>query len=280
MPNYTPVMKQYLDMKKEYDDAILFFRMGDFYEMFFEDAKIASRELGITLTSREKNKKDPIPMAGIPYHALNGYLSKMLRAGFKVAICEQTSTPDNSKGPVKREVVQVVTPGTLVGEEVLDATTNNYLVALTLNGESNGIAIVDLSTGEFRAGELTGERNWLDELERIGPSEILLSENEPPEVENAIKKRLNELMITFREGWTFDKHFAEDRIREHFKIANLKGFGIEDSPMGIAAAGGALAYLSETQKVSLDHITAIKRFRPDKAMFIDARTLANLEIIS
>ena len=154
MSDFTPVMKQYLEMKKEYDDAILFFRMGDFYEMFFEDAKIASRELGITLTSREKNKKNPIPMAGIPYHAINGYLSKMLKAGYKVAICEQTTKPDKSLGPVKREVVQVVTPGTVMGEDVLDATTNNYLVALSVDSECTGIAIVDLSTGEFRAGEV------------------------------------------------------------------------------------------------------------------------------
>ena len=173
MSDFTPVMKQYLDMKKEYDDAILFFRMGDFYEMFFEDAKIAARELRITLTSREKNKKNPIPMAGIPYHALNGYLTKMLKAGYKVAICEQTSLPGKSPGPVKREVVQVVTPGTAMGEEVLDASSNNYMAALSLDSGSTGIAIVDLSTGEFRAGELPVEMDWLDELERIGPSEIL-----------------------------------------------------------------------------------------------------------
>lgn len=280
MSDFTPVMKQYLDMKKEYDDAILFFRMGDFYEMFFEDAKIAARELGITLTSREKNKKNPIPMAGIPYHALNGYLTKMLKAGYKVAICEQTSLPGKSPGPVKREVVQVVTPGTAMGEEVLDAASNNYMAALSLDSGSTGIAIVDLSTGEFRAGELPVEMDWLDELERIGPSEILLSENEPPEVEEAVKSRLKNVMVTFREGWTFDRHFAEDRLCEHFRVAGLKGFGIDDSPVGIAAAGGALAYLVETQKASLDHITSIKRYRPDETMYIDARTLRNLEIIS
>ncbi|MFC1691935.1 DNA mismatch repair protein MutS [Candidatus Latescibacterota bacterium] len=280
MSDFTPVMKQYLDIKKEYNDAILFFRMGDFYEMFYDDAKTVSRELGLTLTSREKNKKNPVPMAGMPYHAVNGYLSKLLRAGYKVAICEQTSLPGKSPGPVKREVVQVVTPGTAMSEEVLDATSNNFMAALSFNGDDAGMAIVDLSTGEFRAGEIPSGRNWLDELERINPAEILLSENEPQEIEDVVKTRLNNVMITYREGWIFDKHFAEDRIREHFKVTNLKGFGIEDSQLGISAAGGTLAYLVETQKASLDHITAIKRYRPDEKMFIDARTLKNLEIVS
>ena len=134
MSETTPVMQQYLRIKKEYDDAILFFRMGDFYEMFFDDAKLCSRELGLTLTSRDKQKKDPVPMAGIPYHAVNGYLSKLLKKGYKVAICEQTSLPGKSKGPVSREVVQVVTPGTAMAEEVLDSSTNNFLVSLALDG--------------------------------------------------------------------------------------------------------------------------------------------------
>lgn len=280
MTDYTPVMKQYLAMKKEYDDAILFFRMGDFYEMFFDDARTAAKVLGITLTSREKNKKDPIPMAGIPYHAVNGYLTKMLRAGYKVAICEQTSLPGSARGPVKREIVQVVTPGTAMGEDVLDASSNNYLAAVSIESGATGIAVVDLSTGEFRAGELPEGRDWLDELERIGPSEVLMSENESPDVEKALKGRLNGCMVTFREGWTFERHFAEDRIREHFKVASLKGFGIEDTTAGISAAGGALAYLVETQKATLGHITAIRRWRPDETMFLDARTLKNLEVMS
>ena len=198
MSNITPVMQQYLHIKKEYDDAILFFRMGDFYEMFFEDAKIASRVLGLTLTSRDKNKKDPIPMAGIPYHAVNSYLSNMLRAGYKVAICEQTSLPGESKGPVKREIVQVVTPGTAMSEEVLDSRSNNYLAALSINGEDIGIAMADVSTGEFLAGDLPQGRDWTGEIERINPAEILLSENESQDVEIAIKNRLNDVMITYR----------------------------------------------------------------------------------
>ena len=189
MAELTPVMQQYLEIKKEYHDAILFFRMGDFYEMFFDDAKLCARVLNITLTSRDKNKKDPIPMAGIPYHAVNGYLTKLLRAGYKVAICEQTSLPGKTKGPVKREIVQVVTPGTAMGEEVLDSRSNNYLVSLALENGDAGIAMADLSTGEFIAGIITGEQAWLDELERITPNEILLSENEPPNVENTIKSR-------------------------------------------------------------------------------------------
>ncbi len=280
MSDFTPVMQQYLDIKKEYDDAILFFRMGDFYEMFFEDAKLAASVLGITLTSREKNKKDPIPMAGIPYHALNGYLSKLLRAGYKVAICEQTSLPGKFKGPVEREVVQVVTPGTAMGEDVLDSGSNNYLVALSVDGESTGIAMADLSTGEFCAGDIPPDRDWLDELERIAPKEVLLSENEPVEIEDAIKQRLNGVMITHRDGWTFEKNYAQDRILEHFKVANLKGFGLEDCVNGVSTAGGILSYLVETQKVSLGHINFIKRYRPDETMFLDAKTRNNLELTS
>ncbi|MDP2982184.1 MAG: DNA mismatch repair protein MutS [Candidatus Latescibacter sp.] len=280
MSDFTPVMQQYLEIKKEYDDAILFFRMGDFYEMFFEDAKIAAEELGIALTSREKNKKDPVPMAGIPYHAVNGYLSKLLRAGYKVAICEQTTLPGQSKGPVKREVVQMVTPGTVMGEDVLDARSNNFLAALSFDGTVTGIAMADLSTGEFLAGEIAESRDWLDELERICPVEVVLSENEPPEIEQAIRSRLNGAMITYREGWTFDRNYAEDKIREHFRVLSLKGFGIEDSPPAIAAAGGVLAYLMETQKASLDHIISLKRYRPAETMFIDARTRRNLELIT
>lgn len=280
MSDITPVMQQYLEIKKEYDDAILLFRMGDFYEMFFEDAKLAARELGITLTSREKKKKDPIPMAGIPYHAVNGYLTKLLRAGYKVAICEQTSLPGKSKGPVQREVVQVVTPGTAMGEEVLDSRSNNYLASISINGENAGIAMADLSTGEFCAGDIPADRDWLDELERIAPAEVLLSENEPVEVEDAIKQRLKGVMITYRDGWTFEKNYAQDKILEHFKVANLKGFGLEDCANGISTAGSILSYLIDTQKVSLDHINIIKRYRPDETMFLDAKTRSNLELTS
>ena len=276
----TPVMQQYLAIKKEYGDAILFFRMGDFYEMFYDDAKTASRVLGLTLTSRDKKKKDPVPMAGIPYHALNGYLSKMLQAGYKVAICEQTSLPNKLKGPVSREVVQIVTPGTVMGEEVLDSRSNNFLVGLVLDGEQAGLALADISTGEFLAGEVPDGKHWLDELERIGPSEVLLSENEPPKVEESIKSRLADVMITYRDGWTFERQYAEDLIRDHFKVAGLKGFGLEDTACGIEAAGGVLSYLLDTQKVALTNINVIKRYRPDETMYLDTKTRYNLEIIT
>lgn len=278
MADVTPVMQQYLDIKREHEDAILFFRMGDFYEMFYDDAKIAAEELGLTLTTREKNKKDPVPMAGVPYHAVNGYLTRLLRAGYKVAICEQTTLPGKAKGPVQREVLQVVTPGTLMGEDSLDARSNNFLAAVSLHGDSAGIALADLSTGEFLAGEIPPSRNWLEELERVSPAEIILSDNEPPEVEREIKARLAGVMVTFRDGWVFEPQYAADRIKEHFKVASLKGFGLEDSPAAVSAAGGALAYLAETQKVSLDHITAIRRYRAGAAMYLDARTRRNLEL--
>ncbi len=277
MADVTPVMQQYLDIKKQHGDAILFFRMGDFYEMFYEDARIASEELGLTLTSRDKSKKDPVPMAGIPYHAANGYLTKLLRAGYKVAVCEQTTLPGKGKGPVQREVMQVVTPGTVMGEESLDARSNNFLVTVSLDGGAAGIAMADISTGEFLAGEIPASRNWLDELERINPSEVILSDKEAPELEREIKSRLD-VMVTTRDGWMFDFQYAADRIRDHFGVTSLKGFGIEDSPVAVSAAGGVLAYLTETQKASLDHITAIRRYRPGATMFLDARTRRNLEL--
>ena len=278
MADVTPVMQQYLDMKKDHEDAVLFFRMGDFYEMFFDDAKTASRVLGLTLTSRDKKSENPIPMAGIPYHALNGYLTKMLQAGYKVAICEQTTIPGKSRGPVEREVVQVVTPGTVMTEEALKSDGNNYIAALSFDRDTAGIAIADLTTGEFIAGEVHGGGRWLDELERHGPSEILLPDSVEPDIRDAIRKRLDGTMITDMDGWQFDRSYAEDRLKEHFHVRSLKGFGIDDSAQAISAAGGMLSYLAETQKASLTHINAIKRYRTDTTMFLDARTRRNLEL--
>ena len=303
MSDFTPAMQQYLDVKKEHDDTIVFFRMGDFYEMFFEDAKICSEVLGITLTTREKNKDNPIPMAGIPYHAINTYLSKMLKAGYKVSVCEQTSLPGKSKGPVSREVVRIVSPGTAITEDVLDEASNNFLVSLVVHNESAGIAMADLSTGEFLAGEIHGETKWLDELERIGPNEIILpdifsarkestgkknigiksagkssADYESTLIEHAIKSRIDGVMLTYRDGWTFEKNYAAETIRNHFNVAGLSGFGIEDNPLAIASAGGILAYLVDTQKASLGHITAIKRYRPEETMFLDMKTRRNLEL--
>lgn len=278
MADVTPVMQQYLDMKKEHEDAVLFFRMGDFYEMFFEDAKTASRVLGLTLTSRDKKSDNPIPMAGIPYHALNGYLTKMLQAGHKVAICEQTTLPGKSRGPVEREVVQVVTPGTVMTEEALKSDGNNYIATLSFGREAAGIAIADLTTGEFTAGEVSGDGRWLDELERYGPSEVLLSDTVNPDIRDSISKRLNGTMITDMDGWQFERSYAEDRLKEHFHVRSLKGFGIDDSAQAVSAAGAMLSYLAETQKASLSHINAIKRYRTDTTMFLDARTRRNLEL--
>jgi len=280
MSDFTPVMQQYMKIKKEYDDAVLFFRMGDFYEMFFDDARLCARVLGLTLTSREKHRENPIPMAGIPYHAVNGYLSKMLRAGYKVAICEQTSLPGATRGPVSREVVQVVTPGTVMTEEMLEVQSNNYIAALSLNGETQGIALADLSTGEFAAGDIPSDRDWIEELGQIAPSEILLSENEPQETVDKLRRRFPDVMVTFRDGWTFDPRYARDTILEHFGVTSLKGFGLEDCPRGIAAAGGILSYLVDTQKASLAHITAIGRYRADETMYLDAKTRMNLELVT
>jgi len=279
----TPAMKQFHYYKGKYPDAILFFRMGDFYETFYEDAQTCSRVLGLALTSRSKGA-NPIPLAGVPYHAVDTYMKKMLQAGYKVAVCEQVEDPKLAKGVVKRDVVRVVTPGTLTDEMLLDAREDNFLAAVSLGAKSAGISWVDISTGHFFAQELR-EDDALDELLRLGPKECLLPDTRGELFEARMKKlskdisQLTGAILTHRPGWYFDPFGARKRLVKHFGTSTLEGFGIEDGFGAIGAAGAIIEYLNETQKVSPGHIAAIKKVERANFLQIDPTSLRSLEVL-
>ena len=276
-------MRQFHHFKEKYPDAILFFRMGDFYETFYEDAQTCSRVLGLALTSRNKGP-NPIPLAGVPYHAVDGYLKKMLQAGYKVAVCEQVEDPKLAKGVVKRDVVRVVTPGTLTDEMLLDAKEDNFLAAVSLGAKSAGISWVDISTGHFFAQEAP-EDNVLDELLRLRPKECLLPERRGELFEAEIKRlakdvgQLTGAVVTHRPGWYFDPFGTRKRLLKHFGTTTLEGFGIEDGFAAVPAAGAIIEYLNETQKVALAHISTIKKVERADFLQIDPTSLRSLEIL-
>jgi len=273
----TPLMEQYLGIKKSHKDAILFFRMGDFYEMFYEDAKTGSEVLGITLTSRAHGKAADVPLAGFPHHALDGYLAKMIKAGYRVAICEQVEDPKLAKTIVKREVTEIVTPGTAVSDDLLVTKQNNYLVALYLHEKKFGLAQVDVSTGQFRVGEYP-RHELKEQIAIINPAELLLSEEQADAVQRSFDN-LQNMTITLRDEWTFHYDYAHDRLLEHFGTLSLKGFGIETMRFGISAAGAILSYLKENQREKLVHINRISRSSNKEFMLIDSTTRRNLELV-
>lgn len=269
----TPMMRQYHEAKKACGDALLLFRMGDFYELFFEDAKNAASILGLTLTSRDKSV-NPIPMAGFPHHQLDGYLAKIIRAGFRAAVCEQVEDPKTAKGIVKREVTRVVTPGTVTDDELLDPSESNYLAAV-IAGEKElkfGIAWVELSTGRFFSGQFI---DLEDELSRILPSECLVADNDSP-----LLFDYPGMMTTSRPGWSFGLKESQKSLCDHFGVKTLDGFGFDDATDGLAvrAAGAVLCYLQETQKNSLQHIDRIEKYKTGLTLEIDQATRRSLEI--
>ncbi|HIJ70739.1 MAG TPA: DNA mismatch repair protein MutS [Planctomycetes bacterium] len=278
----TPAMKQFHHFKEKYPDAVLFFRMGDFYETFYEDARTCSRVLGLALTSRSKGT-NPIPLAGVPYHAVDTYLKKMLQAGYKVAVCEQVEDPKLARGVVKRDVVRIVTPGTLTDEMLLDAGEDNFLCAVSIGAKSSGISWVDISTGHFFAQELA-EDDVLDEILRLAPKECLLPDMRGELFEaqvNKLSKDISQItgaVVTNRPSWYFDPFSARKRLRKHFGTKTLAGFGIDDGFAGISAAGAVIEYLNETQKVALAHISTIKKVERTNFLQIDAASLRSLEI--
>ena len=282
--NLTPAMKQFHHFKAKYPDAVLFFRMGDFYETFYEDAQTCSRVLGLTLTSRNKNSDAPVPLAGLPYHAVDGYLKKMIQAGYKVAVCEQVENPKDAKGVVKRDVVRIVTPGTLTDEMLLDARQDNFLAAVSLGRKSAALAWVDISTGHFFVQALA-EGQVVDELLRLAPREVLLAECRGELFEAEQKKlaasirQLTGAVISERPGWYFDPYTAREKLLRHFGVKTLEGFGIADDFEGIRAAGAALEYLEETQKTALQHITSIRLVQPSRYLQIDPTSLRSLEVL-
>ena len=287
----TPAMRQYHHFKAQYPQAILFFRMGDFYETFYDDAKLCSRVLGIALTTRNKGA-NPIPLAGVPYHAVDGYLHKLIRAGYKVAICEQVEDPAQAQGVVKRDVVRLVTPGTLTEEALLSERSGNYLAAICFErglpggggrrageGDWAGLAWVELSTGQFFAQRLE-TRHVLDELVRLRPAECLLSEDDqalpknfPAQVEELVQASLSR-----QGGWNFEPEQALQVLQKHFGIASLEGFGFAQADGAVAAAGAILSYLQDTQKTTLTHIGRLRKVTRDKFMQLDQTTLRSLEI--
>jgi DNA mismatch repair protein MutS len=273
----TPLMTQYHAVKAQHRDAVLFFRMGDFYEMFYEDARIGSSVLGITLTSRGHGKAGDVPLAGFPYHALEVYLSKMIRAGYRVAICDQVEDPKLAKGVVRREVTQVVTPGTVIEENLLESRRSNFLSAVCFRDDLCGLAFADVSTGEFSVTEFRAE-NLIDEIQSIRPAEILASETQADRVRERLSENGLTVLVTRREDWFFNRDAAHDLLTRHFGTSSLKGFGCEDLDPGLGAAGAVLAYLRETQKNELRHIRGLRRYSDGDFMILDAAARRNLEI--
>ena len=281
----TPAMKQFHRFKQMHPDCILFFRMGDFYETFYEDAKTCSKVLGLTLTSRSKGR-NPIPLAGLPYHAVDGYLKKMLQAGYRVAVCEQVEDPKTAKGVVKRDVVRIITPGTLTDDILLDAKEDNFLCAISLGtNKQAAVSWVDISTGHFFVQELPEEK-LLDELLRLSPAECLLADRRGELFEAETKKLTREVtqltnsIITERPGWYFDPYQAKQRLLKHFGTATLEGFGIGDDDDGlIPPAGAIIEYLNETQKTTLGHIRKLKKISRRNFLQIDPASLRSLEVL-
>nr|WP_314463300.1 DNA mismatch repair protein MutS [uncultured Clostridium sp.] len=280
MAGLSPMMAHYLETKKEYPGCLLFYRLGDFYEMFFEDAITVSRELEITLTGKECGLEERAPMCGVPHHAVETYLNRLVQKGYKVAIAEQMEDPRQAKGLVKREVIRVVTPGTITSVQALDETRNNYLMGVVYIGEAYGIAVTDISTGDFLVTQVESDRELIDEINKFSPSEIICNEAfyvSGVDIEE-IKNRYHTVISSL------DHHYFSDEIcrkilREHYQVGTLTGLGLDDYDMGVIAAGAVMQYMYETQKSSLSHITTITPYSTGQYMIIDTSTRRNLELL-
>jgi DNA mismatch repair protein MutS len=269
--NLTPIRQQYLRIKRQYPQVIVFFRLGDFYETFDEDARIASKELEIVLTSRGMGKGNAIPMAGIPYHAVDNYLAKLINRGYKVAICEQMTKPGETRGIVQREVVRLVTPGTVVEPSLLSSKVNNYLVSLVQNEETVGIAYVDITTGEFGTTQTSANRA-MSEVERLKPSEIIISKSAD------ISSTKYAIPVTRLEDYNFDLESSPRTLLEHFGAASLDGFGLSNLTLAIRAAGSILNYIKDTQKAALGQLNTLTTYNTETFMALDTQTQNNLEL--
>ena len=278
----TPMLRQYLQAKAECGDSLLFFRMGDFFEMFFEDAIEASELLGLTLTSRDSGETEKrIPMAGVPVRTLDTYLAKAIKAGRTVSICDQIEDPKEAKGIVKRAVVRTVTPGTVMAPDLLDETANNYLAALTISGTRGGVAFVDVSTGEFLAAQVDArvEQTLLDELTRMAPAEVLVPEGLDEALLERFRERFDGTAFTARPADDFDSAIAGERLMEQLGLATLKGLALDDAPEATACAGAALVYVKATQRDRVPHLRFPKRYSPAHFVVLDGNTQRNLELI-
>ena len=276
----SPMMQHYLQVKNEYPDCIIFYRLGDFYEMFFEDAKVVSKELELTLTGRACGLEERAPMCGVPFHAADTYLNRLVQRGFKVAICEQVEDPSTAKGMVKREVVRIATPGTNIDMQALDETKNNYIMCIVYSVEKYGVSIADVTTGDFFVTEVDSERKLIDEINKFSPSEIICNEAfymSGVDVTD-MKERLR-IAITSLDAWYFGDDLAKETLLSHFKIHTLEGLGLQDYDCGVLASGALLKYLYETQKNSLSNILAIHPYSIGKYMIIDSSSRRNLELV-
>jgi DNA mismatch repair protein MutS len=272
----TPLMKQYLKIKGKYPDAILLFRVGDFYETFGEDAIKASRVLGIVLTKRKNGSASHVELAGFPHHSLDMYLPKLVRAGYRVAICDQLEDPKMTKKIVKRGVTELITPGVALNDQVLDHKSNNFLASIHFERDKAGLSLLDISTGEFLLAE--GELPYIEKLiQGFKPSEVLFQRN----YENQFLDVFGGKFHTYRlDDWVYTEDFARDKLLGHFKTKSLKGFGVEDMDLGIVAAGAVLQYLSDTHHEKLDHVSTISRIEQDSHVWLDRFTIRNLELVS
>ena len=279
MAGLTPMMQQYMETKKQYKDCILFYRLGDFYEMFFEDAITASRELEITLTGKDCGLEERAPMCGVPFHAVDGYLNRLVSKGYKVAICEQVEDPKLAKGIVKREVIRIVTPGTNLNTQALEESKNNYLMCIACFQNRIGVSIVDVTTGDFYMTEVEGLAKLQDEIYKYMPTEIICNDAfvmSGYDIED-LKGRLGMAVYTL-EPWYFDDDGCRKCMMNHFKVNTLAGLGLEDFPSGMISAGAAMQYLLETQKTDLTHINHIIPYLASRFMLLDSSTRRNLEL--
>lgn len=279
MAALTPMMQQYVEVKEKYKDCILFYRIGDFYEMFFEDAITASKVLEITLTGKDCGQEERAPMCGVPYHACDVYLNKLIENGFKVAICEQVEDPKLAKGLVKRDVIRVVTPGTNMSQAILDENTNNYLMSIYLSKDMSGVSVVDITTGEFKTCRISSIAKLADEINKYSPSEIIGNDdflNAPLDFE--YMKDRQKIAISKTPEHYFNQSICEDVISRQLGTNNMAGLGLSDMPESIYSTGALLQYLHETQKNSLEHINKLEIYSIDDYMIIDSSTRRNLEL--
>ncbi|HSW40096.1 MAG TPA: DNA mismatch repair protein MutS, partial [Acidobacteriota bacterium] len=284
MEDLTPMMKQYHEVKLRFPGKLLFFRLGDFYEMFYEDAVTASRELEITLTSRNKDKSgSPIPMCGVPFHSVDGYIARLMKKGYKIAICEQVEDARSTKKLVRREVTRVLTPGTVVEEMLLEPKDHNYLGGLFVTQHGIGLAFMDLSTADFLATEFSGEGSWqraIDELARFAPKELVFPEGSADELRRRLSADWTEDWVSSPlDDWTFNFDYAQRMLLDHFSIASLDGFGAAGHSLSISAAGALIHYLRDSQLTALGKVAALRFFEPSDFMKLDASTITNLELV-
>ena len=279
MAELTPMMQQYMQTKKEYPDCILFYRLGDFYEMFFDDALIASKELEITLTGKNCGLEERAPMCGVPYHSVDGYLNRLVSKGYKVAICEQTEDPSTAKGLVKREVVRIVTPGTNLDTQSLDETRNNYIMSVVYIADRFGMSIADITTGDYFVTEIGDSEKLFDEIFKFMPSELICNEAFYMSGMDLdlLKEKLG-ISIYALDSWYFDDAICTQTLKDHFHVSAMEGLGLSDYDSGIIAAGALLKYLLETQKRDLSHMTRLSVYTTGKYMLLDSSTRRNLEL--